>query len=176
VWRTRVGYAGGTSPAPTYRRIGDHMEALQVDFDPKQISYDELLDVFWKSHHPVRPAYKRQYASAIFTHDAEQHASALASVAGASDRYGAPPATEIAPFAGFTLAEDYHQKYRLRSAPFLDAVFRAIYPQLGDYVSSSATMRVNAWLDGEGAPVDAELDVLGLDAAGRRLLETALGR
>jgi methionine-S-sulfoxide reductase len=54
VVHTRVGYAGGTTPHPRYRDLGDHSETVQVDFDPAVITYAELLDVFWKSHNPSR--------------------------------------------------------------------------------------------------------------------------
>ncbi|EMR03352.1 peptide-methionine (S)-S-oxide reductase [Cesiribacter andamanensis] len=78
VVRTRVGYAGGSSPAPTYRSLGNHIESLQLEHDPQQIGYEQLLDFFFSWHTPTRPPYKRQYASAIFYHTPAQHQQALA--------------------------------------------------------------------------------------------------
>ena len=66
--RTRVGYAGGTTNNPTYRALGDHAETIQVDYDPTQISYEELLEAFWTSHSPTSRPWSRQYASIIFYH------------------------------------------------------------------------------------------------------------
>ena len=75
--RTRVGYAGGLMDAPTYRNIGDHTETVQVDYDPRQISYAQLLDIFWKSHQPTRSSWSEQYKNAIFYHNEDQEKIAL---------------------------------------------------------------------------------------------------
>jgi len=82
VKRTRVGYCGGTTPNPTYRKVcsdkafGDWAEAVQVDFDPSIISYEALVGVFFKSHEPGMCGGKRQYMSGIFAHTAEQFEAA----------------------------------------------------------------------------------------------------
>ena len=70
--RTRVGYAGGTKDNPTYHNLGSHSETIQIDYDPVQISYEELLRVFWDSHLPIFPPFSQQYKSAIFYHDENQ--------------------------------------------------------------------------------------------------------
>ena len=72
VVRTRVGYSGGTLKNPTYENIGDHIETIQLDYDPDQASYERLLWVFWGGHSPQDRAWKRQYMSAVFFHDDEQ--------------------------------------------------------------------------------------------------------
>ena len=72
VIRTRVGYAGGRLKAPTYTHIGDHTETVQVDYDPAQITYAELLEVFWQGHNPRSRPYSRQYMAAVFYHNQEQ--------------------------------------------------------------------------------------------------------
>jgi len=64
IYRTRVGYAGGSTSSPTYRNIGDHTETIQIDYNPKEISHEELLDVFWRSHSPEVKSWSRQYMSA----------------------------------------------------------------------------------------------------------------
>ena len=64
--RTRVGYTGGTDDSPTYERLGDHTESVEIEYDPSRLSYQELLDIFWASHTPTLEPYARQYMPAIF--------------------------------------------------------------------------------------------------------------
>ena len=117
-----AGYTGGTVENPSYREVcGDatgHAEAVQVEFDPAQVSYDDLLSVFWRIHDPTTmnqqgPDVGSQYRSAVFFHTPEQEAAARASKAKqeASGRYRRPIATEITPFSRFWRAEEYHQRY-----------------------------------------------------------------
>lgn len=72
VIRTRVGYAGGKTDAPTYRHMGDHTETVQIDYDPGRITYEELLKIFWESHDPESRPYSVQYKNAVFFHNAAQ--------------------------------------------------------------------------------------------------------
>lgn len=172
--RTRVGYAGGSKPNPTYYNLGDHSETVQIDYDPAQISYQDLLDVFWSSHTPAARPFSQQYASIIFYHNMEQKRLAEASRDREAARRGVSIYTEIVPFTEFYLAEAYHQKYRLQQTPDLFAEFRAIYPDDLDFVNSTAVARVNGYLGGYGTleGLQAELDDLGLSpAAEERLLE-----
>jgi len=81
VLRTRVGYAGGTKPNPTYRDLGDHAETVQVDYDLSKITYPELLNAFWTGHDPTHRSWSRQYASIIFVHNEEERRLAEASKA-----------------------------------------------------------------------------------------------
>jgi peptide-methionine (S)-S-oxide reductase len=117
-----VGYTGGGTANPTYEDVCSdetgHAEAVEVDFDPSQVTYDRLLDVFWDNHDPTQknrqgPDVGTQYRSAIFFHSPEQKAVAEASKARleASGRYKRPIATEITPAATFWRAEEYHQRY-----------------------------------------------------------------
>jgi peptide-methionine (S)-S-oxide reductase len=119
---TRVGYAGGELENPTYEQVCSdrtgHAEVVEVTYDPAEISYEELLQVFWDEHDPTQlnrqgPDYGRQYRSAIFTHDDEQKAAALKSKAeqGASGRHRKPVVTVIEDASEFYEAEDYHQQY-----------------------------------------------------------------
>ncbi|HVR00619.1 MAG TPA: peptide-methionine (S)-S-oxide reductase MsrA [Polyangia bacterium] len=124
VFSTAVGYAGGTTPNPTYREVCSgltgHAEVVQVVFDPRVVSYDDLLKVFWENHDPTQGMRQgndqgTQYRSAIYTHDDEQRAAALASRdayarALAAEGHGAIT-TEIAPAPEFYFAEDDHQQY-----------------------------------------------------------------
>jgi peptide-methionine (S)-S-oxide reductase len=95
-----------------------HAEVVQVEFDPSQVSYAQLLDVFWKTHNPTTlnrqgADFGSQYRSAIFTHSSEQEAIARASKAAQSPRglFKKPVVTEIVPASTFYRAEEYHQQY-----------------------------------------------------------------
>ncbi|NJN94904.1 MAG: peptide-methionine (S)-S-oxide reductase [Anaerolineales bacterium] len=174
--RTRVGYAGGKKRNPTYHSLGDHTETLQLDYDPAQISYEELLGVFWMAHNPTRRSWSQQYKAAIFYHNQAQQQMALASQTQQAVQHHAPITTEIIPASEFYLAEDYHQKYMLSYSVELLDEFRAIYPNHRDLVNSTAAARVNGYVSGYGdmAQLQQELDRLGLSPKGRqRLLEMA---
>ena len=117
-----VGYLGGTLANPTYEDVctdqTGHAEVVQITFDPAKVSYDQLLNVFWEMHDPTTlnrqgPDVGRQYRSAIFFHDPQQQAAALASKEklGKSGRYSKPIVTQIVPAVAFYPAEDYHQQY-----------------------------------------------------------------
>ena len=112
--RTRVGYAGGTEPNPTYRNVGSHSETIQIDFDPEIVSYDELLDVFWAANAAYLSPFSRQYNSIIFYHDEEQKLMAEESYQKRLEGRSNTVLTEIIPYKEFTLAELYHQKYYLQ--------------------------------------------------------------
>jgi peptide-methionine (S)-S-oxide reductase len=114
---TRVGFTGGQTTTPTYREVcghaTGHAEAVEVEFDPTQVSYDDLLRVFWSMHNPTAPnrGVGSQYRSAIFVHDAEQALLAKVSKESAQIRFVAPIVTEVTPAPEFWQAEDYHQQY-----------------------------------------------------------------
>ena len=178
VVRTRVGYAGGTAPSPTYRSLGDHTETIQVDYDPSVVTYDDLLDVFWHEHDARYAPHSRQYRSAVFYSTEEERAAAEASKARIEAAVG-PVTTAIEPLERFHLAEGYHQKYRLRGSRDLYAEFRAMYPDERDFVDSTAAARVNGWLDGYGTSeqVEASLPGLGLsERVGRALADSVTPR
>jgi peptide-methionine (S)-S-oxide reductase len=178
VIRTRVGYAGGTKENPTYRSLGDHSETIQIDYDPTQITYQDLLDLFWDSHDPTARPWSRQYASIIFYHNEEQRQLALETRDREAARYGREILTEIVPFSDFYRAEDYHQKYRLQQVPELVEAFHAVYPDADDFVDSTATARVNGYLAGYGTleTVQSELENLGLSPAStQELLDILTG-
>ena len=119
---TAVGYSGGTLKNPTYEDVcaglTGHAEVVQVSYDQAEVSYQELLDVFWEIHDPTTlnrqgPDVGTQYRSAIFFHTPEQEAAARASKENleASGRYQRPVVTEITPASEFYRAEEYHQQY-----------------------------------------------------------------
>jgi len=122
VLNTAAGYMGGTLKNPTYEEVctdkTGHAEVVQVEFDPKQVSYEQLLDVFWKIHDPTSlnrqgPDTGTQYRSAIFYHNEEQKTAAIKSKEKLekSGKYKKPIVTEILPSKEFYKAEEYHQKY-----------------------------------------------------------------
>ena len=162
--RTRVGYAGGTKANPTYYALGDHAETIQIDYDPTQISYTELLNVFWENHDPTSPSWSRQYMSAIFYHNEEQQRLAHDTKASQEVKLGAKIYTEIVPYVQFYLAEDYHQKYGLQNQPEFMREFKLMYPETKDLINSTAAARVNGYLAGAGSAerLREELEQLGL--------------
>jgi peptide-methionine (S)-S-oxide reductase len=122
VTTTRVGYTGGTKDEPTYKEVCSsrtgHAEAVEVTFDPEQVSYEKLLELFWSVHDPTQlnrqgPDVGTQYRSAIFVHDDEQRAAAELSKKEleASGRFRRSVVTEIVDAPVFWEAEDYHQQY-----------------------------------------------------------------
>ncbi|HEY3694714.1 peptide-methionine (S)-S-oxide reductase MsrA [Phenylobacterium sp.] len=124
VWVTAVGYVGGSTPNPTYEetcsgRTG-HTEAVLVVYDPKAISYDDLLKAFWEGHDPTQGMRQgndmgTQYRSGIYTANEAQAKAAAASKSAyqpaLSARGYGPITTEIAPAGPFYFAEAYHQQY-----------------------------------------------------------------
>jgi peptide-methionine (S)-S-oxide reductase len=119
---TAVGYMGGTLDKPTYEDVctdrTGHAEVVQVEYDPAQVTYEALLDVFWANHNPTTmnrqgPDVGSQYRSAIFYHTPEQEAVAKASKekVQASGKYKRPVVTEITPAGTFYRGEEYHQQY-----------------------------------------------------------------
>lgn len=173
VVRTRVGYAGGSTPNPTYQSLGDHTETVQVDYDPSQISYQRLLEVFWASHNPAAPSWSRQYLNVIFYENDEQRRLAEASREQLKALLGKRIYTAVLPATPFTLAEDYHQKYYLRQYPELLREWRRYYPDLKALVNSRAAARLNGYVAGYGslAQLTEELPLLGLSAsAGEQLV------
>jgi len=122
VMKTEAGYEGGHLDNPTYEDVCSHKtghaEVVEVTYDPEQVSYEELLGVFWAKHDPTQMNRQGwdvgdQYRSVVFVHDDEQRAAAERSKAklDASGRYRKPVVTAIEPAQTFYAAEDYHQQY-----------------------------------------------------------------
>ena len=119
---TTVGYEGGTLANPTYQDVctdrTGHAEVVEVEYDPSQVPYRDLLNVFWENHDPTQvnrqgPDVGTQYRSVIFYHSPEQERLAEESKKerSASGQYRRPIATQIVPAADFWRAEEYHQQY-----------------------------------------------------------------
>jgi peptide-methionine (S)-S-oxide reductase len=120
VSKVESGYIGGNLANPTYKQVcrGDtgHAEAIRVTFDSDQVSYGELLEMFFATHDPTQLNRQgndvgTQYRSAIFPHSPDQRAEAQAAIARAAENWPAPIVTTIEPLAEWYPAEDYHQEY-----------------------------------------------------------------
>ncbi len=117
---TRVGYAGGTVPNPTYEQVCSdrtgHAEVVEVTYDAAKVPYEQLLAVFWAEHDPTQlnrqgPDVGSQYRSVVFVHDDEQRRAAEASRDRVQARSQRPVVTQIEDATPFWEAEDYHQRY-----------------------------------------------------------------
>jgi len=117
---TKVGYSGGRTKNPTYEKVctnkTGHAEVIQITYDPKEVNYERLLEVFWEIHDPTQlnrqgPDVGTQYRSAIFYHNEEQKNIAEVSKSNQQQKYDKKITTEISPIKDFYLAEKYHQKY-----------------------------------------------------------------
>lgn len=144
VIKVTSGYTGGHVANPTYRQVcqGDtgHAEAAEIVFNPKKVSFEKILETFWKSHDPTQLNRQgndvgTQYRSAIFYHSEAQKKAAESAIrelteAGSYDR---PIVTEIAPATTFYAAEDYHQDYfnNNRAQPYCRFVIQPKLEKLG---------------------------------------------
>ncbi|WP_211246751.1 peptide-methionine (S)-S-oxide reductase MsrA [Cohnella pontilimi] len=149
VLRTRVGYAGGHSPDPTYREMGDHSETVEIDFDPGIVSIDEILNVFWNNHNPLNiNGYKgRQYMSLLFYRDREQQ-EAMHRVKQRMEQEKGKLDTEILPFTQFYIAEDRHQKYYLKRYPNAVEKMNILYCSEDEITNSTLAARLNGLAKG----------------------------
>ncbi len=151
---------------------------MQVDYDPSQVTYEQLLDVFWATHNPCSQSGSRQYMSAVFYGNEEQKRLALETRQREAKRRGSRITTEVLPLTTFTQAEDYHQKYLLRHRRDLMREFKAMYSDDADFVASFAAARVNGYVGGHGssAMLEKEIDRLGLSEEGNKTLRELVRR
>ncbi len=144
-----MGYCGGKTPHPTYQSIGDHTEAISIDYDPQQLSYEDLLKRFWSSHPCQSPVYSLQYRHAIFTRNDAQNAAAEKSLSQQARSLGIEESaisTEIVSIDQFTLAERYHQNYRLAPHDPIRQFLEATYPGIKPFADSGVATRLNAFV------------------------------
>jgi len=147
VVRTRVGYAGGSTSQPTYRSIGDHTESLLVEYDPDTVSYEDLLGVAFRSHDPTHRVRKTQYQNAVFVSGKPQKKV----VNNYLEESGFDPDSvetrvEELSDSEFYIAEDYHQKYKLRSHTELLEAFKQAGYDDADLRDSPAAAKVNGYV------------------------------
>ena len=126
---TQVGYSDGVTKNPTYEDVcadtTGHAEAVEVDYDPQEVSYEELLKIFWNNHNPTTlnrqgPDVGKQYRSAVFFHTLEQKEAAMEMKEKlnpiAREKFQSDIVTEIKPASDFYRAEEYHQQYFAKSS------------------------------------------------------------
>jgi len=126
---TQVGYSDGATKNPTYEDVctdtTGHAEAVEVDYDPQEVSYEELLKIFWNNHNPTTlnrqgPDVGKQYRSAVFFHTPEQKKTAIEMKEKlnpiAREKFQSDIVTEIKPASDFYRAEEYHQQYFAKSS------------------------------------------------------------
>lgn len=149
VFCTRVGFAGGTSTSPTYRKMGNHTETIEIDFDPNVISLNDLLRIFWENHYPNRDEYKgRQYISLLLFRTDGQKEIINEVKQEMEIILGEPIETEIKQFTGFSLAEMRHQKYYLKRYPKALDQLSHLYSNEEELIHSSFAARINGFVKG----------------------------
>ncbi|OYR47642.1 peptide-methionine (S)-S-oxide reductase [Halorubrum sp. Hd13] len=158
VVRTRVGYAGGTKLDPTYRSLGDHTEVVQVEFDPDAVAYRDLLNRVFTSHNPQHQTKKTQYQSIVLAETDDQRAvldEFLATRGLTADGIG----TRIEQLSRFYPAEDYHQKYKLRSVSSLTDAFEAAGYGGDELRESPLAATLNGYAAGHDVAIAEELPI-----------------
>ena len=156
VVRTRVGYAGGTKIDPTYHSLGDHTEVFQVEFDPDTITYRDLLNQVFSSHNPQHQTRKTQYQNIVFaaTEDQQTALDEFLTTRGLTTN---GIGTRVKQPSRFYPAEDYHQKYKLRSvSSFMDAFEAAEYGD-EELRESPIAAKLNGYAAGHDVAVDEDL-------------------
>lgn len=149
VTKVTSGYAGGDIENPSYEQVSHgntgYAEAIQIDFDPKKISYTDLLYVFFRMHDPTQMNRQgadegEQYRSIVFYSDEEQRQEALEAVAAAQKEYQDKIVTQIVPYKNFFKAEGYHQDYyeKNKSLPYcrlvIDPKIKKLEKDFGKYL------------------------------------------
>ena len=143
-----------------------------MDYDPTVISYEQLLLAFWSSHDATSPAYSTQYRSAIFYTSDQQKRLASEAKQAEEAKMGKKINTDIEPYTGFYIAEDYHQKYYLRQTSQVVNDLYTLFPDPADFRDSTAAARLNGYIGGYGDSntLAKNLDSLGLSESAKRAL------
>ncbi|MFW6349880.1 MAG: peptide-methionine (S)-S-oxide reductase MsrA [Thiohalospira sp.] len=158
VVRTRVGYAGGTKADPTYHDLGDHSEAVQVDYDPDVRSFRSLLELAFRGHDHTRQPSKTQYQNIVFASTADQ-ADVIASYLDARGLTREGIDTRIEQLHRFHLAEAYHQKHSLRGRQSLLNSFEVAGYDDAELRESPAAATLNGYAAGRELPEGHNLGV-----------------
>ena len=152
VARTTVGFAGGQAPAPTYATIGDHAEAVRVEYAPARLRYAALLDRFWTVFDPALTPAKRRYQPLLVPQTAEQADQARASRADAAGQDKRAGRVEIVDGGGFSAAALRHQKHMLRRYEDVTAALRARLPSERAFARSPAATLATGYVGGHRSP------------------------
>lgn len=126
--------------------MGDHTETIEIDFDPTIISYEQLLQIFWKSHNPCRgQSYGgRQYMSILLYHNEKQKEVAFRTM----EQVNGDVQTEVSSYSKFYVAEDYHQKYYLKRYQKAMSVVQRLFPTEEEITNATLTARLNGLVKG----------------------------
>jgi peptide-methionine (S)-S-oxide reductase len=164
VVHTLVGYAGGNTSRPTYRKMGNHSESILVVYDPDIINYRELLERFWRGHDPSKAPDSRQYMSAAYYHSTEQRHEIRETKLALAEELGTSIFTMVGPADRFNPAEEYHQKYRLRDDTRLWKALMSVYDDEAQVLGSTVAARINGALGGyfEQERLEREVGEFGL--------------
>jgi peptide-methionine (S)-S-oxide reductase len=165
VVRTRVGYAGGTTSDPSYHSLGDHTEVVQIDFDPAIIAYRTLVEAAVQQHTLHTQPRKTQYQHIVFASTPAQR-TAIDAVLGELGETAAGIETRIEHLSQFYPAEDYHQKYRLRSASSFLSVFEAAGYTDEEIRDSPIAAKLNGYVAGHAVDLDVDLPAPDQHASG----------
>lgn len=131
--------------------MGDHTETLEIDFDSRLISFEDIVRLFWNSHNPARGTYKgRQYLSLFLYRDEEEKDVLLSVRASLSEQIEGNIGTELQPFTSFTCAEQRHQKYYLKRYPKAWELLQQYYGTEQALVDSTLVARLNSFVKGYG--------------------------
>lgn len=161
-----MGYTGGLKVNPTYYQLGDHTEALEIDYDATKLPLERLVGQVLGQGSFRRQSYSRQYRNAIF-YRSEAEKSAILEV---SKQF--PYAEyDLEPFSKFYRAEDYHQKYYLQDSSLMSE-YKLLYSSHHSFVDSTSAARANAIIDGNVGELKLNelLPKLGLSQKGQALL------
>ncbi|MFL2104637.1 peptide-methionine (S)-S-oxide reductase MsrA [Desemzia sp. FAM 23991] len=174
VIQTEVGYAGGTSKDPTYRKIGNHSETIHLTFDPEIISYDQLVHLFWENHDAAKDRFykERQYISILFYQNETQYKTAKEIRSEYEQAQGKEIQTEFQTFNHFYTAENHHQKYFLRRFKGATEVIKNLFPDESSFIQSTIAARLNGFVRERGKLPDIKEEIThwGLSEANTKLL------
>lgn len=146
---TVVGYAGGTSPNPTYHKIADYTETVEITFDPTIISLEKLLQIFWQNHDATKDRFykERQYISLLVFQNQKQEQIAEKIKQSEEKHEGKEIQTEFQLATTFYPAEDYHQKYSLRRFKQATEKIQALFPDKEEaFIRSTIAARLNGFI------------------------------
>jgi peptide-methionine (S)-S-oxide reductase len=166
-----VGYCGGRKVGPTYYDLGDHTEALELDYDPAKLGFGQLAELVLRQSSYRRQSYSRQYRNAIFYHSQAEKQELLE----IAKKF--PEAQfDLEPLGTFYRAEDYHQKYYLQGSSLMSE-YKKLYPDHKSFVDSTSATRANAIIDGNLGKLNLHnlVPKLGLSEKGQASLIRASG-
>lgn len=174
VIQTEVGYAGGTSIDPTYRKMADHSETVDITFDPEIISYEQLVRLFWENHDATKDRFykERQYISILFYRDENQLQTAKELHSEYEQLQGKEIHTEFQAFTHFYPAEDHHQKYFLRRFKKATESIKHLFPDEASFIHSTIAARLNGFVRERGKLPDIKKEIThwGIEEADENLL------